>query len=1242
MKRRYKRLVALLLLGLLLCGSTTNVFADEPTSTGGDAIPSSSAASSDVTINSNSGNDQINNDSQNQNGGGDDSQSGDTNGQNGDDDKKQNGDGGSNQNGDNGNQNQNGDDANNQNGDDKNQNGDDANNQNGDDNQNQNDDDANNQNGDDDDQNGDDQNGDDDDQNGDEEDPSKIPDGDPIVKIKYNHIHDTKTHTKITKTYTTYKDGHTDKVEDSEVEGCHIIEDKDGDYLVEKCSLCECEYSRKRLVPEVRITHIEGNKDDDVARRHFGPTEFEINASCEAVDSPEQLEVYILAYDFTDPEGDKTEIIKATYEPEESSGSNEDGADSNDAGENELNKGVKDVKYKCTVGVDGECYNVLGAVAINRKYSDDEKTYLATDDDDSIVNCITKNKEYKRDEFDVRVVDNKGWIMDENDDDNKWYSAKVRGDQLFVSLTCKSDKTLLDSKFIDEDGNNVDLELVSQVDGIDVEEYENDEVWEGKLPRNEYEAIKHADRHFFNCRKEKNVFARTYRLPTSKDGKYTYQYKHEFEGDYWDSYYKLGEFTVYIDNTDPVLNLTYNGAGSPNGSAGAEAGFYNNQVEVVATVTENHPVNKHELEDLFLYDLTSNSKIRFTEKDHTEDDNGKRVYTYTAVASADGKYQVKGFVRDKAGNRCAEVNESQFIVDKEVPKVEITFDNDQALNEKYYKADRTATITVTDENFGTDDKFTKLELTEKTGKANPSGWENAGGDKYTKKVVFDQDGTYSFTLTVKDKAGNSSEKQTISEFVIDKKAPEFDVSFDNNTASNENYYKSARKATITVKESSFSDSLVSITKMSDGEITSLPGVSGFTGSEDSHDATINFDTDGKYGFVIKCTDLAGNESSEYSSGAFYIDTQAPTIEISGVTNLSANNGAVTPVVKTTDKNITKEDISITVDGSNTGKYPAALQESAIAEGFSFAIADIPHEKKFDDLYTLTVKTVDKAGNETENQIKYSVNRFGSIFVLNDATKKMVEDYYVSSPQNVVITEINVDDVPKKDVKVTHDGASKSISSSDYQTSKLDNANGWHSYSYSVLASNFNKDGLYSVDILTEDAATNRQSSQTRDAEVLFLKDSTPPSVVVSGIEDGGKYVEDSHEFSVNTTDTVGLADLKVYADDQQLVSLDGKELANKGGTEIIALASKDASQEVVVVSHDVAGNETRLSYNVVVSLKAEDIDIVYKSDTDGNEGSAIVSDRNKTLKRVLGTVAGIGGLGAAGAGGVTIFRRKFK
>ena len=132
--------------------------------------------------------------------------------------------------------------------------------------------------------------------------------------------------------------------------------------------------------------------------------------------------------------------------------------------------------------------------------------------------------------------------------------------------------------------------------------------------------------------------------------------------------------------------------------------------------------------------------------------------------------------------------------------------------------------------------------------------------------------------------------------------------------------------------------------------------------------------------------------------------------------------------------------------------------------FTYEIADIAHEKANDDLYTLNVKLTDLAGNKVEKTFKYSLNRFGSIFVLSDATKAMVDNYYVTSPQDVVITEINVDSLTYKEVSVAHDGNVKNVEEGrGYQVSDLTNNNGWHSISYTVNASNFNKDGIYSAE-----------------------------------------------------------------------------------------------------------------------------------------------------------------------------------
>jgi hypothetical protein len=58
---------------------------------------------------------------------------------------------------------------------------------------------------------------------------------------------------------------------------------------------------------------------------------------------------------------------------------------------------------------------------------------------------------------------------------------------------------------------------------------------------------------------------------------------------------------------------------------------------------------------------------------------------------------------------------------------------------------------------------------------------------------------------------------------------------------------------------SFDDKLVEITTQPLSEGGTLPATGGFSSADDQNIASITFDEDGTYGYVINCTDLAGNK-----------------------------------------------------------------------------------------------------------------------------------------------------------------------------------------------------------------------------------------------------------------------------------------------------------------------------------------------------------------------------------------------
>ena len=690
-----------------------------------------------------------------------------------------------------------------------------------------------------------------------------------------------------------------------------------------------------------------------------------------------------------------------------------------------------------------------------------------------------------------------------------------------------------------------------------------------------------------NIEHNETIYDFQYELPTDVEGRHVYKIEYEVSEKTFEK-----TIIVNIDNTVPELqSITYNGETTPVGSAGAESGYYSEDVRVVAVVKENNLKNEDELQFLTLHKEGTSDPIKFKKVGYELDSEKNKIYTFEAIADADGKYYVSGKILDKAESESGEIKEPEFMVDKTAPVVDIEFDRSDAKNDKYFNKTKTATIKVTEANFNPDDSAWAPTINQEVGTAQVEGWQSESENVYTKKITFSEDGIYSVSFSCKDKAGKDSNQVEVSQFVIDTKAPTISVDYEGGSVKNEIYFNTARKAKITFDDISFDQSLVNITKADDSDLNALPSVGSYSNSEHKYETTMNFENDGRYAFKITCEDLAGNVSEGYSSNVFVIDTTAPEIEISGVEDKSANNGAVEPIINSTDLNLKPEDIKVTLTGANNGQIATPQVVGDIKGGYTIKLNDIVHEKSADDLYTLVATVTDQAGNETEKKIQYSVNRFGSVYVLGDGTKRMIDGHYVTTPEDVVVTEINVDSLSYKDVSLTYDGSVKNLKEGKgYTTSDDTNDKGWHSISYIIDKKNFQSDGMYSVAVYSEDRATNKQSNKTKDAEIEFIVDMTAPSVVASGIENDGVYEEASHDFSINANDTIGVAEVKIYIDDEELESYTSEDLQETGGTEIITIPAKDDYQQIEIVCSDIAGNETRLNYNnVLVSEKASEL-----------------------------------------------------
>ena len=413
---------------------------------------------------------------------------------------------------------------------------------------------------------------------------------------------------------------------------------------------------------------------------------------------------------------------------------------------------------------------------------------------------------------------------------------------------------------------------------------------------------------------------------------------------------------------------------------------------------------------------------------------------------------------------------------------------------------------------------------------------------------------------------------------MDKAVPVIKVSYNNNSAQNGNYYKEARTATITVTEHNFDPSKITVSTTASAG--GAPSIGGWANSGDTHTANVVFNHDADYTFTVSGLDLADNKAADYAQDKFTVDLKNPEVKITGVKDKSANNGTVAPRISISDTNFIASGVKITLKGVNKGEIKsdslASISSSAI--GMNVIFKDFP--EGMDDIYTLTAKATDKAGNETKSSITFSVNHDGSTYELGSGTKALVDKKYTNKPQDLEITEINVDDLTTIEITYSLDGKIVTLKEGeDYTITKSGEEGQWKKYLYRIKASCFEEEGNYVINIYSEDAAHNSTTNKTKAKTIAFTVDKTAPTMVGSHRTDRGRYKENMHEFTLNVKDNIFLAYVEVYLDGELFKRFEEDEIAQLNGELPVDIASSNQYQTIELVSCDKAGNISKEVYD---------------------------------------------------------------
>ena len=583
--------------------------------------------------------------------------------------------------------------------------------------------------------------------------------------------------------------------------------------------------------------------------------------------------------------------------------------------------------------------------------------------------------------------------------------------------------------------------------------------------------------------------------------------------------------------------------------------------------------------------------------------NGNK-HTKKITFKSDANYEIEVNSTDKAGNSGDKAT-AKFTIDRGEPKdgLKITYSFDDGGSPVYTKNNVVVTLHAKDDVSGI------KQFKYSTIKAGGSSGINSGyvTDQQVKASYDEDNKVFIGTFTINpqfdgyiefsaiDNAGNESAlTKDDKRIVVDNKAPTSSVTFNTpvQNVGGTSYYDGNITATININEANFNAGNITVSATKDG--VNYPVSTSWSGSGDSHTGIVTLSEDGDYNVSISGEDMAGNNMTTYTSENLTIDTDItePVITVNGLeADGKAFKDKVVPAVKFEDTNL--ESYEITLLRTRYGEKNVDVTEEFIKNHMSVDMNTGVGEGEFDEfakvqdndgIYTLNAKITDKAGHESEKEIVFTVNRYGSIYVYDDYLVDLIADggaYVQSIDKDLIITEYNPDKLVSQslNVEISKDGKPLEIAapaiSPEINDRVTTGSSGWYQYQYTISKDNFAADGIYKIVVSSKDeTGNNPQNTNYEDKTILFRVDSTAPEInSITGLENK---IINATGVTVKYTifDTISLASVDVYVNGEKVESVSdfGDDFNNYSGE--VQLKESSSEQSVRIVATDKAGNVT--------------------------------------------------------------------
>lgn len=696
--------------------------------------------------------------------------------------------------------------------------------------------------------------------------------------------------------------------------------------------------------------------------------------------------------------------------------------------------------------------------------------------------------------------------------------------------------------------------------------------------------------------------------------------------------------THTIDTTLPVINVEYQNTNlidTVKDHDGNDRQYFDDTQTAVVTINE-HNFNADEVDfqivakDVTGKELDASALNMQSEWSVGENDD---IHIITITYPGDANYTFDVNYTDLATNQADDYVPDYFTVDKTAPtNLTVSYSTSvldtvlESLSFGFYNAKMTVTLTADDITSGVHNfKYSYLnaagvssvnaELIDQAVEAADIKYSEDGLTATMTfeipKMVLGADNQFNGTVefTAYDRADNETNQKDTKRIVVDNIAPTANVQY--NTPVNEvngiSYYDGDIHATVTITEANFYANDVQVMVAKDGGAPYAVTPSWTDNSVDTHTGTFTLTEDGDYIITINYRDKSTNQMQTYTSNQLTVDTdiQVPTYSINGVAKTEeggAYKNDVTVAFSFEDENFDTKTIRLERTRFNSVEDVTAdfIRSSDTDQGGSGSF-EIPSEVENDGIYVLTIGMTDKANHTTESSLKFTINRYGSVYEYSDYLTSLLEKQYIkidgnnseAITQDLVITEYNANQIltDSLNILITRDG--EAIDTQYTSNPTVDgNAgigeSGWYQYAYTIAKENFAEDGVYKITLTSayaaDDSDRNESTSVPENSidaagnQILhtmdFTVDTTKPEI--RNIVNLDKPIVNAQTLDVDYTivDVGGLKSIEVIVNGSTIDTITefGESAFNYSGS--FTLNESSDAQTVQIKVTDIAGNVT--------------------------------------------------------------------